>query len=476
MTGEDAKGNLWIGTGRGVDVLLASGAVDHFSHLDGLAGDDVNSMAFLAEPNGDVWIGTSSGLARFDAHAYRGVPPVPRAEILSCRLGGRSVSALAHAIATHRDNTLEVHFAAPNFVREGALHYQARLVGLESEWHLTDGTLERFPKLGPGRYRFEVRARLGQGAWGPSSSFQFEVLPAWWETWWARALMAITGFGMAGICVRSWIRGVQKRTRRLEAMVAARTRELERANGALRDQSLSDPLTGLRNRRYLFVTMPDTVAQIRRERRGSPLGRQEHMAQDVDLVFIMVDIDHFKEVNDQFGHAAGDQILREMAGILRGAIRDSDSVIRWGGEEFLVVARNVSRREATILVERIRSAVALNPFRVGKEQVFRRTCSQGFAFLPFVPENAELFGWEEVVDLADHCLLAAKRAGRDAWVGIHPTLEGDAMGLRDRLPLEIADLIREGHLDVKASVPKEKLHWETSPGVVEGESSALTEA
>jgi len=466
MIGEDSNRNLWLGTGRGVEVLLAAGGVDHFSHLDGLAGDDVNSMAFLAEPNGNVWIGTSSGLAQFHAQAYRGVPPPPRTEILSCRMGGRPVSLDGPGVpqVVHRDNTFEVRFAAPSFAREGALNYQVRLLGLEPDWRLTDGIPERFPKLGCGHYRFEVRARIGQGAWGPLSTFRFEVLPAWWETWWARGLLGLFGIGLTGMFVHARIRAFRRSTRLLEETVAARTRDLVRANAALRDQSLSDPLTGLRNRRYLSVAMPDTLAQIRREQRGSTLGRQERMSQNIDIVFIMVDIDHFKAVNDQYGHTAGDRVIQETADILRGAIRDSDSVIRWGGEEFLIVARNVSRRESTILVERIRSAVALNPFRVGKGQTFRRTCSQGFAFLPFVPENTDLFEWERVVDLADHCLLAAKRSGRDAWVGIHPSVVGDAATLKERLPLEISELIREGHLEVKASVAKDSLNWDSHPG------------
>jgi diguanylate cyclase (GGDEF)-like protein len=466
LIGEDSERNLWLGTGRGVDLLLASGGVDHFNHRDGLAGDDVNSMAFLAEPNGNVWIGTSSGLAHFNARAYRGGPPPPKPEILSCRLGGRLVSPAQGRIpaVAHRENTFEVQFAAPTYAREGTIRYQVRLLGLESEWHTTDGTPERFPKLGSGHYRFEVRARIGQGAWGPASTFRFEVLPAWWETWWARGIQVLVCASVVGLFVRMRIRTLRRRTRLLEEMVAARTRDLERANAALRDQSLSDPLTGLRNRRFLTVAMPDTVAQIRGDLRGSTLGRAERMAENVDIVFIMVDIDHFKTVNDHYGHTAGDCVIQEMAGILRGAIRDSDSVIRWGGEEFLIVARNVSRREATILVERIRSAVGLHPFRVGKDETVRRTCSQGFAFFPFIPENGDLFEWERVVDLADHCLLAAKRAGRDAWVGLHPTLEGNAADLKDRLPAEIGGLLREGQLEVKASVAKERLNWETHPG------------
>ena len=148
--------------------------------------------------------------------------------------------------------------------------------------------------------------------------------------------MVLIGFGVLGLFVRSRVRSVRRRTWVLEQMVGARTRELQLANKALRDQSLSDPLTGLHNRRYLSVAMPDTLAQIRREQRGSTLTRQERMAQNVDIVFIMVDIDHFKAVNDQYGHTAGDRVIQEMAGILKGAIRDSDAVIRWGGEEFLL--------------------------------------------------------------------------------------------------------------------------------------------
>jgi diguanylate cyclase (GGDEF)-like protein len=462
LVGEDARQHLWLGTGRGVDILLPDGTVDHFNQADGLAGDDVNSMAFLAEPDGDVWIGTSSGLAHFNAQAYRGVPNPPRTKLLSCRLGGSLLGAenAVPPVVKHRDNTFEIRYAAPSFSREGGLQYRTRLIGLESDWHTTDGTPERYPKLRSGSYRFEVQARLGRGAWGPTSTFEFTVLPAWWETWWARGLGAILGLGFAGMLVRLRVRALKRRTRLLEQMVSARTQELEFANRALRNQSLSDPLTGLRNRRFLSVAMPDHVAQIRRVHRMTSSSRLELMSQNVDIVFIMVDIDHFKAVNDQYGHSTGDRVIQEMARILEGAIRDSDSVIRWGGEEFLIVARNVSRRESTILVERIRSAVALHHFNAGNGHALRLACSQGFAFLPFVPEDVDLFEWERVVDLADHCLLAAKRAGRDAWVGLYPSVAGDAAVLKERLPLEIEELIREGHLEVKASVAHERLRWD----------------
>lgn len=466
LIGEDANQNLWLGTGRGVNLLLPDGAVDHFSQVDGLAGDDVNSMAFRSEPNGDVWIGTSSGLAHFRAQAYSGVAVPPQAQLLSCRLGGRQHALAGPGIphVEYRENTFEVRFAAPSFARAGGLSYRVRLLGLESEWHLTDGTPERYPKLGSGDYRFEVQARVGQGAWGPTAAFSFTVLPAWWETWWARFLGVALALGLGGALVRLRVRTLKRRTRLLEQMVAVRTRELEAANEALRNQSLSDPLTGLRNRRYLTVAMPDFVAQIRRGHGTSSGGRLARMSENVDIVVIMVDIDHFKAVNDQHGHSAGDRVIQEFARILESAIRDSDSVIRWGGEEFLILARNVSRRESTILLERIRSAVALHRFDTGKGLSLRLACSQGFAFLPFVPEDADLFEWERVVDLADHCLLAAKRAGRDAWVGFYPTVDGDAAALRSRLPIEIGELIREGHLEVKASVAKERLSWETNPG------------
>ncbi|MDP2874591.1 MAG: GGDEF domain-containing protein, partial [Holophaga sp.] len=267
--------------------------------------------------------------------------------------------------------------------------------------------------------------------------------------------------------VRSRVAALRRRNRSLEAMVAERTREVEakaselvEANEALRNQSLTDPLTGLRNRRYLGVCMPEDVAQVQRVHRDVVSSRNDRLLLNIDLVFLMVDIDHFKFVNDHYGHAAGDCVLQGVAEILRNATRDSDTVVRWGGEEFLVVARNAARGESAILAERIRSQMEDYVFVLEDGTKLHRTCSVGFTFFPFLPDKPSHLPWEQVLDIADHCLFAAKRGGRNAWVGLFPTPEGDPDRIKSLIPMKIPELLQSGDIRVGSSLPEpDRLDW-----------------
>jgi len=139
---------------------------------------------------------------------------------------------------------------------------------------------------------------------------------------------------------------------------------------------------------------------------------------DHDLVFYMLDIDFFKSVNDRHGHAAGDAVLVETARRLRGAIRESDFLIRWGGEEFLLVARATHAGEGAVLAERLRSAVAEPAFEIGDGKALPVTCSIGFASFPFCAAEPRLATWSEVTRIADQALYLAKQDGRNRWAGI----------------------------------------------------------
>src|SRR5690348_13575550 len=165
----------------------------------------------------------------------------------------------------------------------------------------------------------------------------------------------------------------------------------------------------------------------------------------------MVDLDHFKEVNDTYGHAAGDLVLQQVATILQEATRDTDTVVRWGGEEFLVVARNAARKDAVVLVERIRSRVEAHAFDLGDGSTIRRTCSIGFALMPFLCADPDYMSWEEVVDVADHCLYVAKRSGRDAWVGVLPQTDVTAEGLGMHVASRLSELVATPMLEVLSS-------------------------
>jgi diguanylate cyclase (GGDEF)-like protein len=192
-------------------------------------------------------------------------------------------------------------------------------------------------------------------------------------------------------------------------------RELQRSNLVLEEASLTDPLTGLRNRRYFSATIDADVNQALRSSADS------HDPHTRDLVFYLIDADNFKEVNDRYGHDIGDKVLVEMAQRLRSSIRESDVLVRWGGEEFLIVSRYTDRREAELLAERALLAVAEAPFSLGGSgTTIHRTCSMGWAAFPWFPDNPRAVSYEEVLTLADRGLNQAKQLGKNRAVGMLP--------------------------------------------------------
>ncbi len=460
--GEDARRGLWLGTGQGVYLLLPDGRLEHFGRNEGLASENTSNMSFFAEPDGTVWFGTTAGLHRFDATLYTGAPQPPRTAFLEVRFGSQRVPGglLGPMALKASQSTVEVQFAAPSSIREGKVEYLVRLVGFENDWHPSPNREERYPKLPPGRYTFEAKARIGLGAYGPAMPWSFEVLPAWYQTWWFRSLVVLGTAGVIMGLVRIRLRALSRRNRMLEEVVAARTLQLQEAIDQLRNQSLTDPLTGLRNRRYLGVCLPEDLAQVQRRHFDLKRQRSERMALNIDMLFLMVDLDHFKSVNDEYGHHAGDQVLQQVADLIRRATRNTDTVVRWGGEEFLVVGRNTCRKEASILAERIRTFVAGHTFDLGNGQTLRRTCSVGFAFFPLAIDHPDDLSWETVVSLADRCMYAAKRSGRNAWVGILAGENLDNENLSMRLQVHLEAFISSGQLKLLTSLPEgARLDW-----------------
>lgn len=227
--------------------------------------------------------------------------------------------------------------------------------------------------------------------------------------------------------------------RDLGAQVQERTRELSEANARLKALSLTDTLTGLPNRRYFFQAVEGDVAVASRAHRAGVV------PEGSDLVFYVLDLDDFKSVNDGYGHAAGDLVLQQVAHVLKETGRASDTVIRWGGEEFLVVSRQVDRKGASAFAERIRQAVRNHMFSAGDGRMLHRTCSVGFAAFPLIPADPDAVAWETVLGLADQAAYAGKLGGRDTWVGLIATPDADPNEVAsDRVT--VATLVEKGAL------------------------------
>jgi len=201
----------------------------------------------------------------------------------------------------------------------------------------------------------------------------------------------------------------------LETLVDTRTWDLKAAYAALEQASMVDPLTGLKNRRYLSAFMPEEIARcLRRQRASAADGMDDR---NIDLCLLMLDLDHFKAVNDSHGHAAGDAVLRQVGDVLRATCRDSDVIVRWGGEEFLILARNADRDRVQVIAAQICESIRVHGFDIGGGIVLHKTCSVGFTAFPLLPTAPDRYDWEQAVALADRCLYAAKHGGRDGWVG-----------------------------------------------------------
>ncbi len=198
--------------------------------------------------------------------------------------------------------------------------------------------------------------------------------------------------------------------------------ELQRKNLELQEISFTDVLTGVWNRRYMDEILTAEAGQVMRnyERaRGSDIRKMDHR----DLVFIMVDVDFFKQVNDVHGHPAGDRLLQLVAQRLSTVVRKSDVLVRWGGEEFLIMSRSTDPAGTPAFCSRVLEVIAAEPFDLGHGIVVRKTCSVGWAAFPWCRGAYDAICAEESIALADAALYRAKARGRNQGIGIVPSDE-----------------------------------------------------
>lgn len=178
--------------------------------------------------------------------------------------------------------------------------------------------------------------------------------------------------------------------------------QLQALNQRLAEHAVRDPLSRLYNRRFFIERMQARAARTEAERRSGAHGGDS---------FLLLDLDHFKSINDSWGHGAGDAVLVEVARRLQAAVRDSDTVLRWGGEEFLIHSSG-GGEPGEALARRVLDAIGGAPIDTGTATL-HVTASAGMIDLPFAGLADEACGWQGALQLADAALYVAKRAGRN---------------------------------------------------------------
>lgn len=427
----DDLGRVWASTNSGIAVINPDSLdVAALGPADGALVAPYYRQPGLTTSQGEILFGGEGGLTIIDPGNWTPSSSYAPLAITSVRLGGEIVpnrdwDGAGGGIVIPADrNAVSLEFAALDYLSPRSIRYRHRLEGYDTDWHETDADRRTatYTLLPPGEYELQVQASNRQGIWGGEfRQLRMTVMPYWYQTQWARwAGTAATA--LVFYLLFRW-RTAQLRRHRdvLEGLVQERTRDLEVSAEALRAKSaeletasMTDPLTGMHNRRFLDKHMPADQALVLR-RYADAQGKSLELA---DLVFFVVDIDHFKLVNDVHGHAAGDRVLTAMRERLSREFRESDYLVRWGGEEFLVVARAASRDHAGSVAERIRRQVHDEAFDAGNGVSLNKTCSIGYCAMPFDIANPSALDWLDCVRLADLALYAAKRAGRNAWVGV----------------------------------------------------------
>ncbi len=399
----DSAGRIWIGTDRGLDVTDGT-RWRHLDTQDGLVANDLNNNAISTDHDGTLWFGTSAGLSHLLDPDGLFRPYRLHPLITAIRTDDPASAAMqAPAVSTHLRWTgapLVISFAALDFRYEKSIRFRYRLGGIDQAWTETAGREARYTNPPFGRLRFElVAVEPAHGLRSAPVVLVIKMRPPLWKTWPVYAAAATAAASLLLALWRMRERYMLGRQRLLEAKVEERTREIEQARLVLLRQATHDGLTGLLNRAAV-------MERLRTAMQGA--GRS-----GLPLAVALMDLDHFKQVNDTHGHLGGDAVLAAIGRRLRAGTREQDEVGRYGGEEIILLLPGLGH-EAHARLEALRQALFAEPvaFEGGTISV---TGSIGLTWMR--PDDDV----GTVVGRADRALYAAKQAGRNRTVADPPS-------------------------------------------------------
>ncbi len=385
-----------------------------------------------------LWLPSINGALALDLAAVRKPAPPGTPHVERLRHAHEWYAANARVQLPRGERSLEIGYTVPYLRNAARLQFRYRLLGYDNDW--VNAGIRRtawYTRLPPGHYRFEVEVHAGLGKWSAPTRLEID-LPAFWYEWrWLQIAGATLAAILLLLAARWHLHRQALRQRRLEALIDQRTEALRRANERLRQandaltaESLSDALTGLGNRRML--------------------AQQWHaLRRETSLAVVLIDLDHFKRINDHYGHGVGDVVLREVAGLVQRLKDPRDLALRWGGEEFLLLLPGADTAHALRAAERIRLAVRTQRFHDPSLAGVQLTCSIGVSRWPLLPAMRErdLGG---AIELADFAMYRVKSRGRDASLALLPGTHATP-ALLTAPAVDIERLVRTGVLRWQAA-------------------------
>jgi diguanylate cyclase (GGDEF)-like protein len=423
--------DLWVSTSKGISHFsIETKAFHNYDARDGLQGDQFAIASSHLGPAGEIFFGGPNGLTFFDPEKITDNPYLPSVVFTDFQLFNQSVSMGSELLPqpiektnqitlTHDQSVFTIKFAALSYQHSSKNLYQYKMEGFDKDWSPLRSKQEAtYTNLSPGTYTFMVRASNNDGiASDTPTELVIKILPPWWATWWFRTLATLIGILLilGGVQLRT--HSIREINRNLEKRVNGRTRELQEAQEKLnlanhelksqlteitaleqkmREQAVHDALTGLYNRHYLSERLE--VEFSRAQRKNHP------------IAFLLMDLDHFKEINDTYGHQAGDLALVTTAQTIAAQTRRSDIACRYGGEEFMVIMPEIGMDDALQRAEYFRKDI--DDLRIEYEgKTIHVTVSIGVAIYP-----TQGIDGDKILTMADTAMYQAKQAGRNKAV------------------------------------------------------------
>jgi diguanylate cyclase (GGDEF)-like protein len=394
----DRRGWVWMGSDWGLAVWNGQ-EWRHLTQDSGMLWNDLNKGTLTNGLDGSIWVETSGGLVHL-LHPERVFDSQPlTVSVTEIERGDQIFQAGVPLTLAWSAAPLQFYLSSPNGRNRGELSFRYRMEGLQPEWTESRNGVAVFSALPPGRYVFMAMAHnSGLNAFSPPVKVQVEIFPPWWGSSWFFALCGLTLLLLLAASIYLYGRHLRATSRQLEKLVSERTRELEASRQQLHIQATHDGLTGMLNRTAVLQVLTAEMERARRENQT--------------VVVAIIDLDHFKPINDEYGHLAGDEALRWFAAAVGTAIRAYDHAGRYGGEEFLLVLTQIPREAAEQRLTSLHRAISNLQVKAGTCE-FQLNCSVGATV--FVPSKGPATV-ESLLAIADQALYAAKADGRNRVV------------------------------------------------------------
>lgn len=400
----DKNGRIWAASSRGLSVIdPRTGKIASASFADGLPETTFTRRTVIAMDDGSLLFGGTAGLTVVQPRSLPATgPKVAELTPTTLHIDGKSLPFAAlwqdHLPRIKaKSRGFRLGFALLDFAAPGEVIYSYRLQGFDEDWISVPAdtpALAAYTNLPGGDYTLLLRAEVpGLEQQVFEREIKLEVAPLWYQTWWAYAGMAVTGLLAVFALIHVRTRVMRHQARSLERTIAERTSELRAANDELERLATTDGLTGLLNRRSMMAELESEHSRAQRN--------------GLSFCLILIDIDNFKSINDRYGHAIGDRVLKNVAQVMAGEVRQADRLARFGGEEFVVLLPDCDTEKSLITAERLRDAVARAPVEIeGGELTV--TVSIGVTVWK-EPESVTT-----TLNRADKAMYAAKSDGRNA--------------------------------------------------------------